>query len=439
MAQLGRGSHRPLIGINSATVGERNRSAVFEAIRHYAPISRKALADHSGLNPATVTHIVDDLLAAGLVAEADTRATAEADGAGVPSRRSAGRRPTGLAIRADACYLVGINLTRTRATVVVTNLAAEMLFHEHIAVSLSHSTDMRVSRVLDLVDHAIQQSGVPRDRLRGIGVGAPGPLNTRTGTIMASTFEGWTNVPFKALLESRFSLPVAIDSDANTAALAEQWFGAGREHANFAYVAVGAGVGAGIIVDGHLFKSGGDLNPEFGHSSIQSDGPRCACGNRGCLEIFTATPHLVAHTIEAIRRGGDSSLTQLLPKNARLAGSMPDPLHEDYDALTPERIWDAVETGDELATSVVRHVCDHLATGLASLVALFHPSVIFIGHDMANAGPRTYDMLRTAMGRRAVPASVLVLPAEIDEQTPALGAVTLALRELFVTPGFYGR
>jgi predicted NBD/HSP70 family sugar kinase len=313
------------------------------------------------------------------------------------------------------------------------------LFHEHIAVSLSHSADMHVSRVLDLVDHAIQQSGIPRDRLRGIGVGAPGPLNTKTGTIMASTFEGWTNVPFKALLESRFGLPVAIDSDANTAALAEQWFGAGREHANFAYVAVGAGVGAGIIVDGHLFRSGGDLNPEFGHASIQADGPRCACGNRGCLELFTATPYLVTNVIEAIWRGGDSSLTQLVPKSARLAESLPDPLHEDFDALTPERIWDAVETDDELATSVVLQVCRHLAAGLASLVALFHPSVIFIGHDMSHAGPRTFEMLVSELRDLGVPESVSVVPAEIDDQTPALGAVTLALRELFVTPAFFGR
>src|SRR5689334_8636704 len=139
MAQLGRGSHRPLTGINSATVGDRNRSAVFEAIRHYAPISRKVLADQIGLNPATVTHIIDDLLAAGLVEEVDAVVQSRVGTAELPSRRAAGRRPTGLAIKADACYLVGINLTRTRTTVVVTNLAAELLFHEHIAVSLSHS------------------------------------------------------------------------------------------------------------------------------------------------------------------------------------------------------------------------------------------------------------------------------------------------------------
>jgi N-acetylglucosamine repressor len=436
MANVGRGSHRPLLGINSATVGERNRSAVFEAIRHYAPISRKALANHSGLNPATVTHIVDDLLAAGLVEETDA-AAAERDG--MPAKRAAGRRPTGLTIKADACYLVGINLTRTHAMVVVTNLAAEIVAHANITVSLSHSTDMRVSRVLDLVEQAILQSGVPRHRLSGIGVGAPGPLNTRTGMIMAATFEGWTNVPFKALLEARFGLPVAIDSDVNTAALAEQWFGAGREYTNFAYVAVGAGVGAGIIVDGHLFTSGGDRNPEFGHSSIQFDGPHCPCGNRGCLELYVSTPHLVATTIEAVRLGGYSSLTPLVPKSARHAETTPDPMHEDYDALTPERIWDAVETGDSLAISVVQRVCEHLATGLASLVAFFHPSVIFIGHDMARAGPKTYLMLQIAMRDRGVPSHVLVLPAEIDDHTPALGAVTLALRELFVTPGFYAR
>ncbi len=435
MATLGRGSHRSLAGMNSATVRERNRSAVFEAIRHYAPISRKALAIHSGLNPATVTHIVDQLLSAGLVVEAgDT--TTEAINHHAEVRRSVGRKPTGLIINPDACYLVGVNLNRTRTTVVVTNFAAEMLYTEHFEVSLSHRTDMRVSRVLDLVEHAIQQSGVPRERLRGIGVGAPGPLNTRTGTIMASTFEGWMNVPLKQLLEQRFGLPVTIDNDANTAALAEQWFGAGRELANFACVVVDAGVGAGMIVDGHLFCAGRDLNPEFGHTSIQADGPQCACGNRGCLELYTSTPHLVTCTLEAIQQGGSSILAPLLPANSYSSDVPPYPLREDFDALTPQRIWAAVELGDELAVSVVRRVCEHLACGLANLVAVFHPSVIFIGHDMSMAGPRTYDLLRAAMRERGVPPEVDVQPAEIGDSTSALGAVTLALRELFVKPGF---
>jgi predicted NBD/HSP70 family sugar kinase len=436
VARPGSGSHRSLIGMNSATIRASNRSAVFEAIRHYAPISRKALAAQSGLNPATVTHIVDDLLAADLVVEETvTAATGPSNRPRSGSPRPAGRKPTGLVINANARYLIGLDLTRTRTTVVVTNLAAELLFHDHITVSLSHSAEMGVNRVLDLVAHAIEQSGVPHARLSGIGVGGPGPLNIRTGTIMASTFEGWGNVPLKRLLEERFALPVTIDNDANTAALAEQWFGAGREVANFAYVAVDVGVGAGIIVDGHLFQGGGDLNPEFGHTSIQADGPRCACGNRGCLELFASTPQLVLRTIEAIQQGHASSLAALVPKMARRPQVPPDPLHEDYDALTPQQIWSAVEEEDALATAVVGQTCEYLATGLANLVAIFHPSVIFIGHDMAQAGPRTFAILRAAVLRRAVAPSIRVLPAEIGAEAPAVGAVTLALRELFATMG----
>lgn len=432
VARPGSGSHRPLLGINSAMMRINNRSAVFEAIRHYAPISRKALAQHSGLNPATVTHIVDDLLDAGLVVEAAAALESTVRPGGV-SPRPAGRRPIDLVINADARYLVGLDLTRTRTTVVVTNLAAEMIFHEHFAVSLSHSAEMGVERVLDLVAHAIEQSGVPRERLASIGVGAPGPLNVRTGTIMASTFEGWGNVPLKHLLERRFGLPVMIDNDANTAALAEQWFGAGRELPSFVYVVVDAGVGAGIIVDGHLFQGGGELNPEFGHTSVQSDGPRCACGNRGCLELFTATPHLILQIIEAIQQGCPSMLAPLVPAG-RTSGA-PDPLHEDYDALTPRHIWSAVEAGDNLATVEVRQVCEHLAAGLVNLVAFFHPTTIFIGRDMATAGPRTFGLLRAALDDRAVSRAVKVLPAEIGDEAPALGAVTLALRQLFITPG----
>jgi N-acetylglucosamine repressor len=241
-------------------------------------------------------------------------------------------------------------------------------------------------------------------------------------------------IPLKELLEQRFGLPVTIDNDANTAALAEQWFGAGKQVPNFAFVAVGAGVGAGVIVDGHLFQAGSDLNPEFGHTTVHVEGPRCPCGNRGCLEVFTATPHLVRRTIEAIQRGGTSILAPLVPAGRR-SGAPPDPLHEDFDALTPESIWAAVESGDALATAVVCEAGSYLASGLANLVALFHPSAIFIGHDMAKAGPRTFDMLREAMLDRGVPEDIPVLPSRLDESIPALGAVTLALRELFGAPG----
>ena len=255
MAQVGRGSHRPLIGMNSATIRQQNRSAVFEAIRHYAPISRKVLARHTGLNPATVTHIVDDLIAANLVEESSARDVT------VPPRRTGGRREIGLAMNADACYLVGVDLTRTRTTVVVTNLAAEIVVDERFEVSLSHSTDMSVERVIEMIDLAMARSGVPRARLRGIGIGAPGPLNTRTGTILASTFKGWMGVPLKALLEQRFGLPVTIDNDANTSALAEQWFGAGKELSNFAFVAVGAGVGRESSSTATCFRPGATSTP----------------------------------------------------------------------------------------------------------------------------------------------------------------------------------
>jgi len=127
---------------------------------------------------------VDDLLAANLVVESPVNTDIA-----VQANR-AGRKPLFLSINADARFLVGVDLSRTRATVVVTNLAAALQYHETFEVPLSHSAEMAVDRVLDLVAHAIEQSGVPRHALSGIGIGAPGPLNTRTGTIMASTFEG---------------------------------------------------------------------------------------------------------------------------------------------------------------------------------------------------------------------------------------------------------
>lgn len=424
-----RASHRTLSGMNSATIRASNRSAIFEAIRHYAPISRKALAEQSGLNPATVTHIVDDLLAADLVVETRDRTA-------VPARTSrAGRKPLYLAINADARFLVGLDLSRTRATVVVTNLAAEVHYQETYQVPLSHSAEMAVDRVLDLVAHAIRLSGISPQRLGGIGIGAPGPLNVRTGTIMATTFEGWAHVPLKRLLEERFRVPVTVDNDANTAALAEQWFGAGRELATFVHVIVDAGVGAGIIVNGHLFVAGGDLNPEFGHTSVRADGPLCACGNRGCLELYCATPNLIRQVVEAVQHGRASSLAPLVMAPRTGFTAPPDPLHQDYDALTPAHIWQAVEEGDPLACEVVGRACQHLAMGLANLVALFHPTVIFLGRDLGVAGPRTYAILRQALRSRAVPDAVRVLPADLDAEAPAVGAVTLALRTLFVAPG----
>ena len=265
--------------INSSVMKQSNRRMVLGWIRR-SPISRAELSDCTQLTRASITQIVDELMQEGLVTEAES-----------VGNNKLGRRQTRLVIVEDALYIAGVNLRRTGYDLGVINLAGEVLWQRSGA-----TMDREVCTVLDeiaaqLVD-AVRVMEIPLDRLYGVSVCTPGPLNRSSGTILnPPNFRQWHNVPIVQMLGARTGWKVYLANASNTHALEELYFGIGREGIqNFMLLRVDEGVGAGIVLDGRLFSGPQGQCPEIGHVSIDRNGPLCACGRRGCWEQYISFP-----------------------------------------------------------------------------------------------------------------------------------------------------
>jgi glucokinase len=265
----------------------------------------------------------------------------------------------------------------------------------------------------DLVnDVAAARRRVGDDRLVGIGLSAPGPVDPSAGVVLqAPNLRGWDNVPLADELRRRTGLPVWLGNDANLAALGEARFGAGRGSRNLIYLTISTGVGGGVIADGRLLLGSRGLAAEVGHMAISMDGPRCGCGNRGCLEAYASGTGLVNRAREAIAEGRASSLAV-----------------ED-GPLTPAGIAETAEHGDPLAQELLSAAGCALGVGIRSLLHLFNPSVIVIGGGVSQVGPRLWDpMLEVVRGdaMSAYREGLRIIPSELGDDSGLVGAAVLA-------------
>src|SRR5215210_2563467 len=171
-----------------------------------------------------------------------------------------------------------------------------------------------VDRLIALAKRTIERTRreVAGAEIIGVGVGAPGPLDTRSGIVLLTPNLGWVNVPLRQIIHDRLGLPAALDNDANCAALGEWWMGAARGTSTAIGITIGTGIGGGIILDGRLFHGASDCAGEIGHTTIDSEGRRCKCGNYGCLEAYASGPNIALRAIEEIEAGGESRLSTIV-------------------------------------------------------------------------------------------------------------------------------
>ncbi len=257
-----------------------------------------------------------------------------------------------------------------------------------------------------------------REQVQGIGVAAPGPLDPWKGIIMdAPNLPGWREVPLKALMEEEFGLPVVVGNDANLAALAEQRFGAGQGVADMIYITVSTGIGGGIIADTRLLLGAQGFAGEVGHQTIEAHGPRCNCGNVGCLEALAAGPAIARRARELIRNGAETAITELVG--------------DDLDKITAREVNQAAQAGDPIAIGIFRQAGFYIGVGIVNLLHLFNPSLIVIGGSVAKAGEFLFEPIRATVRERAMASyyweNTPIVPATLGDDVALLGAVALVL------------
>jgi len=259
-----------------------------------------------------------------------------------------------------------------------------------------------------------------RRGVRGIGIGSPGPLDSRRGVVLETpNIPGWRNIKLKALVEKRFGLPCKVENDANCAALAEHWVGAGRGVRDMLHYTLGTGIGGGAIVNGQLVQGKDFAGGELGHVTVEPDGLVCGCGNPGCVEAYASAKGIVRR-FEARLRAGEQSV-----------------LLEDWRAgrtqITARAIQEAVKQGDGLAQEVVRETGRYLGIAVASMVSVFNPSVVSFSGGVARFGRALFDPMRAEVRRRAfrsMTRGLRMVRSRLGDNAGVIGAARALMLEL---------
>lgn len=396
---------------NRDLIKEINRNIVLNLIKSRGPVSRTDIARLSGLSLATVSGIAADFIESGLVHE-----MGEGESTG-------GRKPVLLRLNCQAGFVVGIKLMEQAITGALTDLDAKVLCHRITPLQAQHDVQAVQEVIIAAVEAAIAESRVDRTRVLGIGIGMAGVVDGQAGLCRYSPFFGWRNVEFAQPLADHLGLPVYLENDVNTLTIAEQWFGYGHGVDHFVVVTVGRGIGAGIVVNGQFYRGALGGAGEFGHITVQQDGPPCDCGKRGCLEAVASDPAVVRQARAAIALGEKTTLASVEP-------------------LTLETIVAAAEAGDVLARRLLADSGRWLGIGIATLVNILNPQLIIVGGEGVRAGEWRFGPMQEAIREHAFNGLADELEIVIEssgDETWARGAACVVLGELFKPPAHQGK
>jgi glucokinase-like ROK family protein len=388
--------------IPTKNVKNINKHAALDLIR-FAPggISRVQLAQRMYLTRAAVTSIVNDLMECGVICESNSRIS------------TAGRPPIALEINPQRGFVAGVDMGATHISIVIANCAARVIAEKQTLFNIDDGPDTCLDRADSLLRETLQQAGIELRELLAIGMGVPGPIMSEAGMVVAPPImPGWDRYPIPATLEKRWNCPISLNNDAELGAVGEWAYGAARSAANLAYIKVGTGVGAGLLLDGHIYRGATGSAGEIGHLTIDPHGTLCTCGNRGCLETFARATAIARQAREIVAKNQPTELAQF-----------------GRDQITAPLVADAARHGDLAAQQIIAEAGAQLGVALAGLVNLINPNMVVVGGGVAQIGDLFLEPVRREVKRRSLPGSVnamQITTALLGHRSVGMGAVVQA-------------
>ncbi|MBO0608394.1 ROK family protein [Myceligenerans salitolerans] len=365
---------------------------MFQLFRNGAPRTRASLVAETGQSRSTVAARIDALRSVGLLAPAG-----EATSTG-------GRPPSTFAFDPGSRIALGVDLGATHARIAVTDLAAEPLAQVDEPLAIADGPDRVLTWVAETGKKLVTQAGRHMDELAGVGIGLPGPVDHGTGRpVNPPIMPGWGGADVPAELYARLGAPVMVDNDVNIMALGEHRTMT-PEADDLLFVKVATGIGAGVIMDGHLRRGAQGAAGDLGHVTVPGAGDiPCRCGNSGCLEAVA---------------GGAAIVTRLRDSGAAVE--------------TTQDIVDLVRSGDVAAGQAVRQAGRDIGSVLAASVSLLNPARIVVGGILAGAGEHLMAGIREVVYQRSLPLAtrdLRITPSEAGAQAGVVGAATLVIEQ----------
>ncbi len=303
-------------------------------------------------------------------------------------------------------------------TAIISDKGEIIARHYHPALA-GEGPQSVIERMFSGIDHLLTQSNLSLSQLRAISIAAAGVIDIKEGVITESpNLPGWHNIPLKSIVEEKYKVTTFLINDADAAALGEHRFGAGRGLSNLVLLTLGTGVGGGIILNGKLYLGSSGSAAEIGHTIVDIDGPKCRCGNNGCLETLVSGTAMAEEAISRISQGGKSSLIEMVE------GKIED--------ITAEKVYLAAKGGDSLALEVIARAAHYLGVSVVNLVNIFNPEMIIIGGSVAQMGDLLLKPVRQMVKEKAFPLlaqAVQIVPAQLGNDAGVFGAAIFALEQ----------
>lgn len=376
-----------------------NRTAILELIRCSGITSRSTIAKTLKISLPTVMRIVEGLIEEGLVLNSNEK---EASG---------GRKRSLIELNTSEHLTIGLDLGGTKFYGAVTNLGGEILFEKTLNEHASKGEES-YSLVVGLISELLDLARTTGEKIMGIGIGAPGVTFHEKGIVKWAPSLEWSNFPLKDRLESRFHLPVIVDNDVNLAALGEIWFGLESSVSNMVLINIGTGIGAGVMIDGALYRGAHEMAGEIGYLIPGQGYLRNAYPGFGALELLAAGTGIAQRAVELMRQ------MNIL----------------DHGDITAEDVFDAYRRKEEWAVKIIDETMDYLAITLAAVITFFDPEVIVLGGGVAvgSADILINQLLHRLEGK--VPFIPPIMKSTLGHQAPVMGAMINLLHN---TSDFY--
>ncbi len=387
-----------------------NQSVLLNLIRAHAPISRPQLAMLSGLSQVTVIKITNNLIDRHLILENEY---AESTG---------GRRAGLLEIHPEGGFAVGLIPQPSSLTAVILNLNSDPVYSKQWDITFSDNYPQAIDLIAQCVEELFCDSGIPKEKIIGVGLGMSGLIDAERGCCIDSWMMNWQNVEISRPLEERLGVPVFLDNDVNCLAIYEKLFGQGQPYQHFLVVAIGRGVGLGIVVNGDLYRGAFGGAGEFGHTAVTTEGRLCECGNHGCLETYISESGIVKNYLEYVH-----STTFSLEKGIQ------EP--------TVFEVVERARNGDEAAVAAFQRAGILLGVSLANLVNIFNPECVMLSGPAVDDGILTGSLLLEPMHQAfkqhlfsQIGKDLHFIVERRGFESWARGAGSLVLRHFFASP-----
>jgi glucokinase len=387
------------ITITSSAMRDINRSAILEIIRRESPISRSAIARRLDVSLPTVMRIVDELVKEGFVRPHGS------------SEWSGGRRRPLLEFNADGAVVLGVDMGGTKMYGAISDLGGNIVDEVNIGHHGTSGEDS-FNQLTSLIDSLLASPKVEGRTVLGIGVGAPGVTLHNEGIVTWAYTLHWDQFPLKARLAQVYDLPITVDNDVNLAALGELWFGAGQNSHDMILIAIGTGIGAGVIINGVLYRGSKEASGEIGNMIPGRE--------------FLGKNYLDFGALESVASG-----TGIAERARQVLASKREPL--ELEALTAEDVFEAARLKQEWAWTIVDETVDYLAIAITNLVASFDPELIVLGGGVSRSADLLIEPI-TERIRGIIPNPPKLVVSSLGLRATVMGAITNVLHN---TSNFY--